>query len=77
MASDEHGQLSTLTGARQTMLSWAMVVECWDDVPEVFRKSYRTVVTEGEGSTPPHTFFAPVREDRDLVPAAVSGRDRT
>jgi hypothetical protein len=66
MASDPYGELSTLTGARQTMMTWASVVECLDDVPEVFRKSYRTVATEGGGSTPPYTVYAPPMEGPSL-----------
>jgi hypothetical protein len=66
MASDEYAQLSTLTGAQQTMMSWATVVECWNDVPEVFRESYRMVATEGGGSTPPYTVFAPAMEGPSL-----------
>ena len=64
MASDPYGELSTLTGARQTMMTWASVVECLDDVPEVFRKSYRMVATEG--STPPYTVYAPPMEGPSL-----------
>jgi hypothetical protein len=66
MASNEADELATLTGAQQTMMSWAMVVECWDDVPEVFRESYRMVAREGEGSTLPYTVFAPPMEGPSL-----------
>jgi hypothetical protein len=64
MASDEYAQLSMLTGAQQTMMSWAIVVECWDDVPEVFREPYRTVATVG--STLPYTLYAPPMEGPSL-----------
>jgi hypothetical protein len=66
MASDEYDQLSALTGAQQTMMSWARVVGCRDDVPEVFRQSYGTVATEGGGATPSYTVFAPVMEGPSL-----------
>lgn len=58
MASDSAGQLSQQTGARQTMSSWAKVVESWEAIPEVYRNSYSMVVAEG--SSPPYTVFAPV-----------------
>ena len=57
MASDSTVQLSQLTGARQTMLSWAKVIESWEAVPEVYRNSFSMVVAEG--SSLPYTVFAP------------------
>jgi hypothetical protein len=50
-------QLSTMTGARQTMSSWAKVVESREAVPEVYRNSYNVVL--GHESNLPYTVFAP------------------
>lgn len=57
MASQSELELSRLTGARQTMPSWAKVVETFDALPEVYRDSYRSVL--GEGRSFPYTVFAP------------------
>jgi hypothetical protein len=64
MASDEVGQLSALTGARQTMMSWALVVESWDDVPQLFREPYRALVIDAPRL--PYTVFAPPMEGPSL-----------
>jgi hypothetical protein len=57
MASNQYSQLSTMTGSRQTMMSWAKVVDSWEDVPGVYRESYRMVAPES--SSTPYTVFAP------------------
>jgi len=57
MASGSDSQLSTLTGARQTMLSWSKVVESYEAVPEAYRSSCKMTLRDG---TPfPYTVFAP------------------
>jgi hypothetical protein len=57
MTSDSNGQMSTWTGARQTMSSWSKIIEAPDAVPEVYRSSFSTVL--GQESTMPYTVFAP------------------
>lgn len=69
---DRRNQLSSLTGARQTMSSWAKVVEGWEDVPEVFRKPFSVVA--GERSNLPYTVFAPIIVDASVK---ITGRKST
>ena len=57
MTSDSNSQLSTWTGARQTMSSWAKVIESPEAVPEVYRSSFNAVL--GHEPTIPYTVFAP------------------
>jgi hypothetical protein len=57
VTSDLNNQLSTMTGARQTMSSWAKVIESPEAVPEVYRSSFNTVL--GHEPTMPYTVFAP------------------
>jgi len=57
MTSDLNGELSTMTGARQTMSSWAKVIESPEAVPKVYRSSFNTVL--GHEPTMPYTVFAP------------------
>jgi hypothetical protein len=57
MTSDLNSQLSTMTGARQTMSSWSKVIESPDAVPEVYRSSFNTVL--GREPHFPYTVFAP------------------
>lgn len=57
MTSDSNGELSTWTGARQTMSSWAKVIESPEAVPEVYRSSYNKVL--GHEPRFPYTVFAP------------------
>ncbi len=57
MTSDLNGQLSTMTGARQTMSSWAKVIESPEAVPEAYRSSYFKAV--GHEPTLPYTVLAP------------------
>jgi hypothetical protein len=49
--------LNKMTAARQTMQSWARLVETLDEVPEVYRISYRALA--GENEPLPYTVFAP------------------
>ncbi len=57
MASSLDSQLSKLTGAQQTMLSWSKVVISYDAVPEAYRSSYKMIL--GDEPQFPHTVFAP------------------
>jgi hypothetical protein len=57
VTSDTNNQMSTWTGARQTMSSWSKIIEAPDAVPEVYRSSFNTVL--GHEPTMPYTVFAP------------------
>ena len=57
MTSDSNSQLSAWTGARQTMSSWAKVIESSEAVPEVYRSSFNAVL--GREPHFPYTVFAP------------------
>jgi hypothetical protein len=57
LTSDLNSQLSTMTGARQTMSSWAKVIESPEGVPKVYRSSFNTVLSHEP--TMPYTVFAP------------------
>jgi hypothetical protein len=57
VTSDLNSQLSTMTGARQTMSSWAKVIESPEAVPKAYRSSFNTVL--GHEPTMPFTVFAP------------------
>ena len=57
MTSNLDSQLSTITGARQTMSTWAKVIESYGAVPEAYRGSHRMV--SGESPQFPYTVLAP------------------
>ena len=57
MASYMNSWLSSLTGAQQTMSSWAKVVESYEDIPKIFQPSFETAL--GTSSQFPYTVFAP------------------
>ena len=57
MTSNQDSQLSTITGARQTMSTWARVIESYGAVPEAYRDSHRLV--SGESPQFPYTVLAP------------------
>ncbi len=57
MALELNSDLSKLTGARQTMLSWSKVVESFESMPEAFRSSYE--LTLGDVQPFPYVVFAP------------------
>jgi hypothetical protein len=46
MTSKSNNPLSTLTGARQTMLSWAKVIESYAVVPEVYQDSCKPLLAD-------------------------------
>ena len=48
-----------MTGARQTMTTWARVIDSFEPVPEVFKNSYQTLV-ERHGAAP-YTVLAPAQ----------------
>lgn len=57
-------QLSGLTGARQTRMSWARIIESFDAIPKIYQESCRGLL---ENAWPfPYIVFAPV------VPAAIT-----
>ncbi len=49
--------LSLLTGSAQTMLSWSKVIESYDDVPEVYKGFFKTLL--GDSKTFPHVVLTP------------------
>jgi hypothetical protein len=57
VTSDTNNQMSTWTGARQTMSSWSRVIESPEALPDVYRSSFNAVL--GNESTMPYTVFAP------------------
>jgi len=60
MTEDIKTQLSTLTGARQTMASWSKIIESYEAVPNIY-KSYLKSYT-GEGKIFPYTILSPALE---------------
>jgi hypothetical protein len=48
-----------MTGARQTMMSWARVIDSFDSVPAIYKNPYQTLV--GNTCTLPYTLFAPAQ----------------
>jgi hypothetical protein len=57
VTSDTNNQMSSWTGARQTMSSWSRVIESPEALPDVYRSSFNAVL--GNESTMPYTVFAP------------------
>lgn len=57
MASETNIELSKMTGARQTMLSWARVIESLERVPQPFQSPYKSAV--GDIQKFPYTVFTP------------------
>ena len=61
--SDLNSSLSDMTGAKQTMLTWARVIESYANVPDIYKSSCSAVL---ENSQPfPYVVLVPsVREDK-------------
>jgi hypothetical protein len=57
MALNTNVPLSSMTGARQTMLSWAKVPESLDEVPEIYRDSCQAIL--GGAGPFPHVVLTP------------------
>jgi hypothetical protein len=57
MSINANGSYSNLTGAQQTMMSWARVVDSIQDIPEMYRVLYKTLV--GSSGFLPRTVLAP------------------
>ncbi len=57
MTTDSNRELSAMTGARQTMSSWARVIESPEGVPEAFRSVFDAAL--GREHPFPYTVFAP------------------
>ncbi|MBN1259062.1 MAG: hypothetical protein JXB35_00135 [Anaerolineae bacterium] len=51
MSTDLHSQSSMATGARQTMASWARVLESYADVPEIYQDTLKSLL-EGRRTFP-------------------------
>ncbi len=54
-------QLSSMTGGRQTMSSWAKVIESYEAVPEPYKSAYKMTLGDSLqiGQQMPYTVFAP------------------
>jgi hypothetical protein len=57
VTSEMNIELSKMTGARQTMLSWARGIESLEMVPQPFQSSYKSAV--GDIQKFPYTVFTP------------------
>lgn len=55
--SIDHSQMSTWTGARQTMSSWARVIESFEAVPDAFKEACKPIL--GDKSALPYAVFCP------------------
>ncbi|MFN8381805.1 MAG: hypothetical protein U0V02_07690 [Anaerolineales bacterium] len=61
MTSNIENPFAELTGAKQTMSSWARVIESYEDVPEVYKNSCKSVL---QGRQPfPYVVLAPAISD--------------
>lgn len=59
MSTDLKSSLSTMTGARQTMMAWAKVLDCFEAIPTIYQKTYQALV--GNTSVIPYTVLAPAQ----------------
>ncbi|MFM8319714.1 MAG: hypothetical protein ACKOC5_02280 [Chloroflexota bacterium] len=57
MSSTANQPAPTLTGARQTMMSWARVIDCLDDLPDTYHTDYLSLF--GRSASLPYTVLAP------------------
>jgi hypothetical protein len=57
MSLNTNVPLSSMTGARQTMLSWAKVLDSFAEVPEVYRDSCKAIL--GDADPFPHLVLTP------------------
>jgi hypothetical protein len=48
-----------MTGARQTMLTWAKVIDAFEAIPTIYQKTYQALV--GNTSVMPYTVLAPAQ----------------
>jgi hypothetical protein len=60
LSGNLNSSFSGLTGARQTMMSWAKYVDSFEAVPEIYKIPYQTLV--GNTSTLPYTVLAPAQD---------------
>lgn len=61
MSSNIESPLAELTGAKQTMSSWARIIECYEDVPEIYKNSCKALLLGR--STFPYVVLAPAISD--------------
>jgi len=57
MSTNSNSSFSRLTGARQTMMSWARRVYSFDEVPEIYKNAYEALV--GNADSPPYSLVVP------------------
>jgi hypothetical protein len=58
MSTELNRPLSSMTGTRQTMMTWAKVIRAFDEVPEIYREACQRIF--GARSAFPYTVLAPV-----------------
>lgn len=58
MTTDLNNSSTVLTGARQTMASWARVIESYAELPEIYREAFTASL--GDSPTFPYVVLAPV-----------------
>lgn len=61
MSSNTESSLAELTGAKQTMTSWARVVESYEDIPEIYKNSCKPVLQDRHPF--PYVVLAPAVSD--------------
>lgn len=59
MAAESYGSSTQLTGARQTMSTWARVIDSIQDVPAIYRYPYQKLI--GGRDSMPYTVLAPAQ----------------
>lgn len=61
MSSNVENPFAELTGAKQTMSSWARVIESYEDIPEIYKNSCKPLL---QGRSPfPYVVLAPAVSD--------------
>ncbi len=61
MSSNIENPIAELTGAKQTMASWARVIESYEQVPDLYKNSCKVLL---QGCSPfPYVVFAPAISD--------------
>ncbi len=59
MSPNIYSPYAKLSGARQTMMSWAKVIDSFETVPDIYKNSYQTLV--GNTDALPYTVLAPAQ----------------
>ena len=64
MTSNLNESLNTMTGAAQTMTTWARVIDSYADVPDIYKTSCQAVLEEREPF--PYVVLVPSVKDNRL-----------